>query len=381
MTHGIATTVGTTAKGLSSNMQNVVPPQSRRRDEPLPEAREVVPNVWKITVPIPFPLRFVNMHALVGKDGWAIVDTGMGNPDARIAFAAGLQRAGLDIHDLRAIVLTHHHPDHVGLSGELFEQSGAQVYMHPIDAEAIQILWNNSLPQRFGRVSQFFLQHGLPPTQLRYTHVEPQQARTIINVPPPEAVTPVEDGEMLELVGEVYRVIWVPGHSDGQIVFCRASRPMSACTPKKIAPIRSVTILSRLPKLPPCPPAWCYRVMASHSPTWPGVPPRSYSITMSARHNCWQCCANAHSTPTSLLYSSFRIGSKATKRDVWAWPRLSLTLNTCDSPGVLRSSALRKASFCMCLCNLLRKRHHTIMGDIQNRANLPCHSVRGVLYS
>jgi glyoxylase-like metal-dependent hydrolase (beta-lactamase superfamily II) len=202
-------------------MQNVVPPQSRRREEPLPEAREVAPNVWKITVPIPFPLRFVNIHALVGKDGWAIVDTGMGNPDARVAFAAGLQRAGLDIHDLRAIVLTHHHPDHVGLSGELFEQSRAPVYMHPIDAEAIQILWNNSLPQRFGRVSQFFLQHGLPPTQLWYTHVEPQQARTIINVPPPAAVTPVEDGEMLELVGEVYRVIWVPGHSDGQIVLFR----------------------------------------------------------------------------------------------------------------------------------------------------------------
>ncbi len=202
-------------------MQNVVPPQSRRRDEPLPEAREVAPNIWKITVPIPFPLRTVNMHALVGKDGWAIVDTGMGNPDARTAFSTGLQRAGLDIKNLRAIVLTHHHPDHVGLSGELYEQSGAKVYMHPIDAQAIQVIWNNSMPQRFGRVSQFFLQHGLPPTQLWYTQVEPREAHTIINVPPPEAVTHVEDGETLELLGEVYRVIWVPGHSDGQIVLFR----------------------------------------------------------------------------------------------------------------------------------------------------------------
>ena len=32
----------------------------------------------------------------------------------------------------------------------------------------------------------------------------------------------VEDGEVLTLAGEEYQVIWVPGHSDGQIVLFRA---------------------------------------------------------------------------------------------------------------------------------------------------------------
>src|SRR5438270_7361589 len=100
-------------------MQQTSPVQPRRSDEPLPEAREVAPGVWKITMPIPFPLRTVNVHAVVGKDGWALIDSGMGMPDARAAFAEGLQRAGLSIDKLQAIVLTHHHPDHVGLSGEL----------------------------------------------------------------------------------------------------------------------------------------------------------------------------------------------------------------------------------------------------------------------
>ena len=100
-------------------MQQSQPPvaQPRKVQEPLPEAREVVAGIWKITVPIPFPLRTVNVFALVGKDGWAMVDTSMGTPDTREALWRGLERAGLSMDNLRTIVLTHHHPDHVGLSG------------------------------------------------------------------------------------------------------------------------------------------------------------------------------------------------------------------------------------------------------------------------
>src|SRR5579872_1816822 len=130
-------------------MQQPSPVQPRRADGPFPDAREVAPGIWQIPVPIPLPLRTVNMHAVVSKDGWALIDTGMGVPDARVAFAAGLERAGLTIDTLRAIVLTHHHPDHVGLSGELHEQSGATVYMHPIDEAGVQILWKGTMPQRF----------------------------------------------------------------------------------------------------------------------------------------------------------------------------------------------------------------------------------------
>src|SRR5581483_10475488 len=44
---------------------------------------------------------------------------------------------------------------------------------------------------------------------------------TIIHVPRHEDITPVEDGQYLELVGERYRVIWTPGHSDGHICLFR----------------------------------------------------------------------------------------------------------------------------------------------------------------
>lgn len=140
-------------------MQQASAGQPQSSDTLLSVAREVIPNLWKITVPIPFPLRTANMHALVGTDGWALIDTGMGTPDARAAFKESLQLAGLSIDKLRTIVLTHHHPDHVGLSGELQAESGATVYMHPIDEVSLQVIWSGTMPRRFERVSRFFQQH------------------------------------------------------------------------------------------------------------------------------------------------------------------------------------------------------------------------------
>jgi glyoxylase-like metal-dependent hydrolase (beta-lactamase superfamily II) len=202
-------------------MQQTSPVQPHRKDEPLPEAREVAPGIWKITLPIPFPLRTVNVHVLIGKDGWALVDAGIGMPDSRAALWAGLEHVGLTLDKLRTIVLTHHHPDHVGLSGELQEESGAAVYMHPIDEAGIQIIWTGTMPERFQSVSQFFKQHGLPPTDFWFTQVDPEVMRNIIRVPPHEVITLVEDGEEIDLVGEGYRVIWTPGHSDGHICLFR----------------------------------------------------------------------------------------------------------------------------------------------------------------
>ena len=189
--------------------------------QPLPEALEVSPRIWKFTLPIPFPLRTVNMYALIGEDGWTLVDTAMGTPDTRAAFEAGLQKAGLSIDRLRTIVLSHDHPDHVGLSGELHEQSGATVYMHPIDANNMRNHWQNISPERFSHVSHFFRQHGMPAGEPWFSQASPDQLHHIIRVPPFEALTLVEDGQYLRLSGERYRVIWTPGHSDGHICLFR----------------------------------------------------------------------------------------------------------------------------------------------------------------
>jgi glyoxylase-like metal-dependent hydrolase (beta-lactamase superfamily II) len=180
----------------------------------------VTKDILRICVPIPFPLKTVNVYALIGEEGWTLIDTAIGTPETRAAFYAGLEQAGLSIKRLQAIVLTHHHPDHIGLSGELQEQSGAPVYMHPLDKATLALF---GTPHAFAQSSHFFAQHGLSSaTKLRSAQagntVSMQQS---IHVPRQETIQTVEDGEELLLSGQHYRVIWTPGHADGQVCLYR----------------------------------------------------------------------------------------------------------------------------------------------------------------
>lgn len=196
-------------------MHSNSPGPSQFLDQTPGDARETSKNIWKLTIPIPFPLRDVNMYALIGPDGWVLIDAGIGTPAARTAFSAGLQQIGLQIEHLQAIVLTHNHPDHVGLSGELQEQSGAAVYIHPLDEPGLQRMWSDTKPQHANAISHFFIEHGFPTATNWYARAGGM--RDIIRVPPHTAFTFIEDGQEIVLAAERYRILWVPGHSDGLI--------------------------------------------------------------------------------------------------------------------------------------------------------------------
>jgi glyoxylase-like metal-dependent hydrolase (beta-lactamase superfamily II) len=91
--------------------------------------REVVDGVFEI------PLGFVHVHVIVTDDGVVLVDTGLPGRSAKVEQA--LHEARRKIGDVRTIVLTHCHPDHVGSAAELRRRSGAQTVAHTADVPVI----------------------------------------------------------------------------------------------------------------------------------------------------------------------------------------------------------------------------------------------------
>ena len=86
----------------------------------LPPVEQVRSGLWSIPVPIPDnPLRYVLVYALDGGDGVALVDAGWNTDEAWQALHDGLAQAGGSIADVRAVVVTHIHPDHFGLAGRV----------------------------------------------------------------------------------------------------------------------------------------------------------------------------------------------------------------------------------------------------------------------
>ncbi|WP_151719093.1 MBL fold metallo-hydrolase [Gemmobacter serpentinus] len=90
-------------------------------------AIEVAPGVLWMRLPLPMALDHVNTYALDDGDGWTIIDTGFDSRRSRAEWQA-LLAGPLTGRPVRRVVVTHHHPDHVGLAG-WFQAQGAELAM------------------------------------------------------------------------------------------------------------------------------------------------------------------------------------------------------------------------------------------------------------
>jgi glyoxylase-like metal-dependent hydrolase (beta-lactamase superfamily II) len=70
--------------------------------------------IYRITVPTPFAVGDVNMYLIKGET-LTLVDAGVKTEEAWQAFQQQLGQLGFTPSDIEQVVLTHHHPDHVGL--------------------------------------------------------------------------------------------------------------------------------------------------------------------------------------------------------------------------------------------------------------------------
>src|ERR1700760_169219 len=85
------------------------------------EVIEVMPGVLWVRLKLPFRLNHVNIYLLADGDGWAMVDSGFGNEESIAAWTA-LFEGPLAHVKITRLIVTHSHPDHVGLAGWIVER-------------------------------------------------------------------------------------------------------------------------------------------------------------------------------------------------------------------------------------------------------------------
>jgi glyoxylase-like metal-dependent hydrolase (beta-lactamase superfamily II) len=91
------------------------------------QATEVAAGVLWMRLPLPMALDHVNVYALDDGDGWTVVDTGLASKRG-IALWEGLLAGPLAGKPVHRVIVTHHHPDHVGMAG-WFQARGAELVM------------------------------------------------------------------------------------------------------------------------------------------------------------------------------------------------------------------------------------------------------------
>lgn len=92
------------------------------------EAVQVADGILWMRLPLPMKLDHVNVYALDEGDSWTVVDTGFNSKRGR-AIWGKLLDGPLGGKPVRRVLVTHHHPDHVGLAGWFQSEHGAELMM------------------------------------------------------------------------------------------------------------------------------------------------------------------------------------------------------------------------------------------------------------
>ncbi|MEV0597894.1 MBL fold metallo-hydrolase [Streptomyces sp. NPDC050315] len=191
------------------------------QDRVLPPVERVREGLWSIPVPIPDnPLRYVLVYALEAGDGVVLIDAGW---DVEVSWQAlndGLAEIGTTVENVTAVLVTHSHPDHLGLAGRVREASGAYVALHALDATLLgadagtQEKWHN-------RLLDYLATHGVPDAEAAAT-VDGMNSDLLFRAASPDVL--LQDGERIKLPGLDLRVVWTPGHSPGHSCFYEPER-------------------------------------------------------------------------------------------------------------------------------------------------------------
>jgi glyoxylase-like metal-dependent hydrolase (beta-lactamase superfamily II) len=190
-----------------------------------PHYREVLPGVHLIALPLPSSLGRVNVYLVRLADGYLLIDCGMDTAPSFQALDQALKDLGIGWKEIRQILLTHIHPDHMGLAPQVLELSGARLLLHGLDkalldelaAHDTNIDWAGQVMAQWGTPAELIdeISAAARAIQKNFRSLQPDHW--------------LNGGERIASAMGDLEVQWTPGHSPGHVcLYHTASRTLFA---------------------------------------------------------------------------------------------------------------------------------------------------------
>jgi len=200
---------------------------------------EIVTGLHQLKTPMTSPaLPYVMPYVLEGHDGVSLFDAGFGTPEATASLTAQLAVLGYEPKHIQRLIISHAHPDHLGMAAWIKEQSpGVELVMLEREWQWITDRWLDN--DAWTRLSdEWLVLHGVPQTEIDEAQAQgaagPNAPRasgaetTGEGGPPPSVRRPpfrfdaepdvkLQDGEVIEFDQWRIQAVWTPGHTPGHL--------------------------------------------------------------------------------------------------------------------------------------------------------------------
>jgi glyoxylase-like metal-dependent hydrolase (beta-lactamase superfamily II) len=180
-----------------------------------PPAQNLGQGISMITLPLPFRSPpSVNAFVIEGSEGLTLIDCGVDWPKGRDALTGGLASLGLSAVPVHTLIVSHLHPDHVGMAPRLVREWGAATVMHE-RASRLVPRYNDTdgFRQATARLAD---RHGVPAHARRQFVDVGERPGWMPFVDPPDRA--VSDGDLIAIDDRRHlEVMHTPGHEPAHI--------------------------------------------------------------------------------------------------------------------------------------------------------------------
>ena len=176
----------------------------------------VAAGVYWLRMPLPFQLDHINLWLLEDGDGWTLVDTGASATVTRDCWERMFKENVLG-RPLRRLVVTHFHPDHLGLARWLAERFGCQVFMSSLSfSQARELLVEQQEPES-EEIQRFCSSHGVTQvSEFGFIYSGGLYRQVVDGLP--QRWSELRQGDLLKIGKHAWRFDLLGGHAEGHLV-------------------------------------------------------------------------------------------------------------------------------------------------------------------
>ncbi len=172
---------------------------------------EIAPGVRWVRMPLPFSLKWINLWLLQDGDGWTVVDTGIPNSETKAHWRT-IFETELQGRPVKRIIVTHMHPDHIGLAGWMSRKWQCDLWITRLEYVTCRMLVADTGREAPEAGVRFYRAAGWEEEDVdKYVDRFGGFGKAVSQLP--DAFRRLSDGDELSIGGRTWQVVTGCGHS------------------------------------------------------------------------------------------------------------------------------------------------------------------------